>query len=200
MIKVLTIVFVLFAVSSFAQNDKLANALIKYFKQAKTFQEVQKAINIIEKADDKYKQFYVFIPSNSPLNPTKTKRVSSKFGNRFHPIDGKVKKHLGLDVSAKTGTPVHATAKGTIQKVKHSNSGYGNVITIEHLFGFETKYAHLDKTIVKQGQAVKKGDIIGFVGNTGKSTGSHLHYEVIKNKRHIDPYPFCTLLLENIQL
>ena len=197
---VVTILLSILTVSGLAQNDKLANALVKFFNKAKNIDDIKKGIQVIEKADEKYKQFYIFIPSFSPLNPDKTKRISSKFGKRFHPIDGKIKKHLGLDISAKTGTPVHATASGKVQKIKKSNYGYGNVIELKHLFGFQTKYAHLDKIIVKEGQDIKKGDIIGFVGNTGKSTGSHLHYEVIKNRKHLDPFPFCHLELKNIQL
>ncbi|MEE9361374.1 MAG: M23 family metallopeptidase [Cellulophaga sp.] len=138
-----------------------------------------------------YKNRFTFIPSINPLNPDKLKRISSKFGKRFHPIDNKVKQHSGLDISAKKGTAIHASADGTVIQVVTSGYGYGNQVVIKHDYGFKTRYAHLHSAIVKKGDIVKKGKIIGFVGNSGKSTGYHLHYEILKFNRHIDPYPFC---------
>ncbi|WP_083629648.1 M23 family metallopeptidase [Tenacibaculum agarivorans] len=141
----------------------------------------------------KYKVLFNYIPSINPLNPKKQKRISSRFGRRFHPIDGRYKQHLGLDIAAKIGTPIHAAASGVVKTVIKSNKGYGNQVFIDHLYGYSTRYAHMYISVVKKGQRIKKGDIIGFVGNTGKSTGPHLHFEILKNSKPIDPYPFCFL-------
>ena len=134
------------------------------------------------------------VPTINPLNPKNQKRVSSRFGRRFHPIDSIMKPHLGIDISANAGTPVHAAASGTVTKVVASNYGYGNQVYIEHAYGFSTRYAHLYTYIVQKGSTVKKGEIIGFVGNTGKSTANHIHFEIKKHDKHLDPLPFITTL------
>lgn len=155
--------------------------------------KISRIKNILGKKAYKYSTKFEYIPSINPLNPKKLKRFSSKFGKRFHPIDNKVKPHLGLDISAKKGTPIHAAAKGVVVSVVSSKYGYGNQVIIKHKYGFKTRYAHLHSAYVKKGQVVEKGKIIGFVGNSGKSTGYHLHFEILKNEKHIDPYPFCFL-------
>jgi murein DD-endopeptidase MepM/ murein hydrolase activator NlpD len=98
--------------------------------------------------------------------------------------------HAGMDFSAKTGTEIYATGDGVISKVRRSKRGYGNHVKINHGFGYETLYAHMSKYIVRKGQKVKRGEIIGYVGNTGTSVAPHLHYEVHKNKRKINPVNF----------
>jgi murein DD-endopeptidase MepM/ murein hydrolase activator NlpD len=92
-----------------------------------------------------------------------------------------------MDFSAPKGTEVYATGDGVIEKVKRSKRGYGNQVRINHSYGYKTFYAHLNKYIVKKGQTVKRGDLIGYVGSTGTSTAPHLHYEVIKNNRKVNP-------------
>lgn len=187
-------ILILVIFCSFKQ-DSFKNEVVKVLTKASNLTEVKGIFNVIKNHNKKIPGIKKYIPTIAPINPKKTKRLSSLFGNRFHPIDGKTKKHLGLDISAPYGAPVHATANGFVKKVVNSNTGYGRQVYILHGFGFKTRYAHLEKYIVKQGQRIKKGDIIGFVGSTGKSTGSHLHYEVIKNKKHLDPQPFCFLKL-----
>lgn len=123
----------------------------------------------------------------NPLNPERLKRVSSSFGERFHPISGQKKKHLGLDISAHENLAVHVTANGEIERIVFSEKGYGNYVLVKHKYGFKTRYAHLNIITVKKGQQVVQGDIIGGVGTTGSSTGNHLHYEIIKNNIHINP-------------
>ena len=174
-------------------SDKLLKVIKTYLNKASHYQEIRKFYKLLSTTQKKYQVIKTYVPSFSPLNPNKQKRISSLFGKRFHPVDKKVKPHLGLDISANYGTPVHATATGFVKAVKFSNVGYGNQVEILHGFGFETRYAHLHKLIVKQGQRVNKGDVIGFVGSSGKSTASHLHYEIKKNRIHLDPYPFCFL-------
>ena len=117
------------------------------------------------------------------------KKISSKFGPRIHPITGRCKIHTGVDFSANNGTPVKAAASGTITKASYY-SGYGNYVSINHSGNLKTAYAHLSRILVKNGQYVKQGQIIAYSGNSGNSTGPHLHYEVIKNGKHINPLSF----------
>lgn len=140
----------------------------------------------------KNKEIFQYFPDINPLNPQRMNRFSSEFGERFHPIDKVRKQHLGLDISAPKNLPVHSSAKGKVVFLGHVK-GYGKLIIIKHKYGFITKYAHLNHIVVTKDQTVKKGDIIGMVGSTGKSTGDHLHYEIIKNKKAIDPYLFVNL-------
>lgn len=114
------------------------------------------------------------IPEGNPLEEI---YITSEYGFRFHPILKKKKFHKGIDLRAAVNTKVYATAPGVVRYVQHSNKGYGNAIIIQHNMGFETVYAHLNKIKVKNGDIVKKGDIIALTGNTGRSNGPHLHYE-----------------------
>ena len=117
------------------------------------------------------------IPAIQPISQKDMKQMASGYGYRRDPVYGISKFHEGLDFAANTGTPVYATGNGTVTVAKW-NSGYGNCIDISHGFNYVSRYAHLSKMNVKPGQTVKRGDKIGEVGNTGKSTGPHLHYEV----------------------
>lgn len=121
------------------------------------------------------------IPAIQPVSEANLKQMASGYGRRIDPIYGTVKMHEGMDFACDTGTPVYATGNGTVCEANW-HSGYGNRIDIDHGFGYLTRYAHLSKISVKVGQAVKRGDLIGYSGNTGKSTGPHVHYEVrLKN-------------------
>lgn len=120
--------------------------------------------------------------------PTEYKRISSSFGFRIHPVSGERKMHNGLDLAAPQMTPIYATASGTVT-YSGVNKGYGNFIKINHLNGYKTAYAHMHEIVAQKGQNVKKGDLIGYVGTTGISTGNHLHYEIVYNDRRIDPQP-----------
>lgn len=193
--KLLIAVFVLFFQFSFCQlPQKEYNDLIKdYLEKTRNVQDIHKLMDIIGDSLQQDGGLLAHVPTINPVNPKNQKRISSTFGNRFHPIDGKVKPHLGLDIAADAGTPVHASADGIVAKARSSDKGMGNYVEIDNGHGFTTRYGHMYLFIVELGQRVKKGDIIGFVGSTGKSTGNHLHYGIIKNGRHIDPYPFCFL-------
>ncbi len=114
-------------------------------------------------------------------------RTSSGFGRRPDPFTGRTAFHRGMDLSARRGTPVMATANGRVKKVKRSSSGYGNQVTLDHGEGLETFYAHCDRLMVSEGQKVLRGDVIATVGSTGHSTAPHLHYEVRRDGRYVDP-------------
>lgn len=124
-------------------------------------------------------------PSIKPLKGNHV--VTSGFGLRMHPTKKVKKHHLGVDFKTKTGTPILATSDGIIEKVLSSKGGYGKHIIIKHDDEYQTLYAHLSAFKVKKGDAVKKGDVIGLTGNTGKSAKPHLHYEVRKNGKAVNP-------------
>ena len=126
------------------------------------------------------------IPSAVPLEKGDY-WLSSEYGIRQHPLSHKEKKHFGIDLAATLDKHVYASAKGTVLSVIHSKNGYGTHIIITHRFGFQTLYGHLNKVLVKEGETITQHELIGTVGNTGTSTGFHLHYEIIKNGNRIDP-------------
>ena len=120
------------------------------------------------------------------IRPLRGGVLSSRFGRRMDPFTGRITRHRGIDYFARTGTPVTATAEGVITMAK-KNGSMGLTIEVNHGNGFKTRYAHLAKMHVRRGQRIKRGETIGTVGNTGRSTGPHLHYEVIFRKQHRDP-------------
>ncbi|RLD43847.1 MAG: M23 family peptidase [Bacteroidetes bacterium] len=160
--------------------DQLSREL---YVQSKSFDEVYNL------ARNKAKML-ASIPGIQPVSNKDLKRIASGFGYRIHPIYKTLRMHEGIDFTAPIGTPIYATGNGTVERLKSRMSGYGKVVKIDHGYGYETLYAHMSKIIVRPGQKVKRGEIIGYVGNTGRSTGPHLHYEVIKNKRPINPVHF----------
>lgn len=117
------------------------------------------------------------IPSIIPVNAVDY-TVASGYGKRIDPVYNVPKFHSGIDFALEEGTPVYATADGTVSVAAKDNKGYGNHVDIDHGYDYMTRYAHLSKIMVKQGQKVKRGELVGMIGNTGKSTGPHLHYEV----------------------
>jgi len=129
-------------------------------------------------------------PAIQPLSNKDLKRIASGFGLRIDPVYKTVKFHAGLDFTAPQGTPIYASANGVIRTAAHLGTGYGNHVVINHGYGYETLYGHMFRIKAKVGQRVKRGEIIGYVGSTGKSTGPHCHYEVHKNGRPLDPVYF----------
>jgi murein DD-endopeptidase MepM/ murein hydrolase activator NlpD len=128
------------------------------------------------------------IPSGSPVE---YHGITSKFGYRIHPTLGRREFHRGDDMKAKLGTPVHATANAIVEWAGfHKRSGFGNLIILTHVYGFKTYYGHLKRVVVKSGQFVKKGDLIGYTGNSGLSNGPHLHYEIRFIQRALNPFYF----------
>ena len=116
-------------------------------------------------------------------------RISDRYSYRTHPISGERQFHAGLDMAAVYAATVHAAASGTVTFAGET-PGYGKTVVVTHRFGFQTRYAHLTLIYTRKGAEVEKGDVIGFVGSTGISTGNHLHYEVIKNQKRINPLNF----------
>lgn len=144
---------------------------------------------IVKLADDK-EQLLAAIPAIQPVKNEDLTRMASGFGWRTDPFTKARKRHWGMDFTSPTGTPVYATGDGKITRADQGSTGYGKHIRIDHGFGYITLYAHLSKYNVRKGQKVKRGDLIGFVGNTGRSKAPHLHYEVHKNGRKINPINF----------
>jgi murein DD-endopeptidase MepM/ murein hydrolase activator NlpD len=130
------------------------------------------------------------IPAIQPISNKDLMRIASGFGYRIHPVYKTWRMHTGIDFTAPRGTPIYATGDGKVIKPKSRLSGYGKTIVIDHGFGYNSLYAHCSKIIVKPGQKVKRGQIIGYVGNTGISTGPHVHYEVLKNGTPVNPVNF----------
>jgi murein DD-endopeptidase MepM/ murein hydrolase activator NlpD len=139
------------------------------------------------------------IPAVCPIYVSDLERVGSGFGMRKDPIDSTMKMHKGIDVAAPTGTKVYAAGSGKVLKITSSEDGYGNCIIIEHGFGFVSRYAHLSGFKIKEGDEVKKGDLIGLVGSTGRSTGPHLHYEIEKDGEKIDPKKYIKFDLKGLE-
>ncbi len=162
---------------------KLDRLTSEIYVQSKSFDEV------FAMARNKEKML-ASIPAVQPIRNIDMRRISSYFGYRIDPFYKVKKFHEGIDFSAPIGTPVHVTGDGVVVREIRSNRGYGNEIIVDHGFGYMTRYAHLSAFKVKKGQHVRRGQIIGLVGNTGKSTAPHLHYEVIKNHHPINPINF----------
>lgn len=131
------------------------------------------------------------IPAIQPVRNTQLKRAVSGFGFRIDPVYRTRRMHTGIDFTADRGTEVYATGDGVVEVVESKRWGYGKSIVINHGFGYKTRYAHLSAFKVKQGQKIKRGELIGLIGSTGKSTGPHLHYEVEKDGKKVNPIAFC---------
>lgn len=151
--------------------------------QSKSLDEIAKL------AKDKEK-LLASIPAIQPVKNEDLRQMASGFGYRSDPFTKIRKFHAGMDFTAKTGTPVYATGDGVVARADATASGYGNHIVIRHGFGYETLYGHLSRYKARAGQRVKRGDVIGYVGSTGRSQAPHLHYEVHKNGEVINPVNF----------
>ena len=130
------------------------------------------------------------IPSIQPINNDNLRRMASGYGWRTDPFTKSRRMHKGMDFSAPTGTPIYAPSDGKVIRVDSRSAGYGKHIRIDHGFGYVTLYGHLNEYNVRRGQRVKRGDVIGFVGNTGRSVAPHLHYEIRKDGKHLNPINF----------
>lgn len=168
-------------------NRKLA--VEEYTKPIYSINEFQQVVDSMQMSFDELCDYPVIFPIKKP------QRISSGFGMRYHPVYKRRKFHTGIDIPESKGTPVYATGNGIVTR-KGYCSGYGNFIEIEHAGGFRSFYAHLSKTVVNIGDSVSISQQIGCVGNTGVSTGSHLHYEVRKGKRFLNPAGWCSCLCD----
>lgn len=161
-------------------SENLDKIRRQIYVQSKSYDKIAE---LIKNRDDMYKS----IPAIQPVSNKDLKRTASGFGMRIHPIYKTRRMHNGIDFTAPTSTEVFSTGKGKIIKAKKSKTGYGNHIIIDHGYSFTTLYAHLSEIKVKKGQEIKRGDLIGLVGSTGLSTAPHLHYEVRKNNKPVNP-------------
>jgi len=157
--------------------DKLTRQL---YIQSKSFDEVFKLAK-------QKTQMLASIPGIQPVAIKGSARLVSGFGYRIHPIYKTAKMHTGIDFAAPTGTPIYSTGNGVVSQTEFNGRGYGNNVVINHGYGYQTLYGHMTKFVVRPGQKVQRGDLIGYVGSTGSSTGPHCHYEVIKDGNKIDP-------------
>jgi murein DD-endopeptidase MepM/ murein hydrolase activator NlpD len=160
--------------------DVLAKELVI---QSKSLDEIAKL------AKDKNK-LLAAIPAIQPVKNEDLRQMASGFGYRSDPFTKIRKFHAGMDFSARTGTPIYATGDGVVSAADNKMSGYGNRVVINHGFGYQTLYGHMSKFAVRAGQKVKRGDVIGYVGSTGRSEAPHLHYEVHKNGEVVNPLNF----------
>jgi murein DD-endopeptidase MepM/ murein hydrolase activator NlpD len=151
--------------------------------QEKSYKEIEGMLRNKEK-------LLASTPAIQPVANKDLKRVASGYGSRIDPVYKTIKFHAGLDFAAPQGTPIYATADGRVTTAGNTGNGFGNHVEINHGYGYETLYGHMFRIKVRSGQVVKRGEVIGWVGSTGKSTGPHLHYEVHKGGRPLDPIYF----------
>jgi murein DD-endopeptidase MepM/ murein hydrolase activator NlpD len=168
---------------SFALQKAIANLGSRMKVQAKSYKELDNLIKNKEK-------LLAATPAIQPVSNQDLNRVASGFGLRIDPVYKTVKMHAGLDFAAPQGTPIYATADGVVKSASYGDGGYGNHVVINHGYGYETLYGHMVRVKSRAGQRIKRGEIIGYVGSTGKSTGPHCHYEVHKNGQKLDPVYF----------
>ena len=152
----------------------------------KVYIESKSQDEVVQMAEHKEKLFAA-IPAIQPISNKQLLALASGFGMRIHPIYKYKKMHTGVDFAASIRTPIYATADGVIDKAEFNFSGYGKMIEIDHGFGYRTRYAHMHDFAVRPGQKVKRGELIGYVGDTGLSTAPHLHYEVFMNGAYVNP-------------
>lgn len=173
---------------SFGNTVRRLDRLSKMsYVQSKSFDEVS---GLSKRAGD----MASCIPAIPPINPVKGKfRLSSRYGYRVDPKYGGVARHTGIDLATNSGNPIYATGDGVVESVKFELFGYGNQVIINHGFGYKTRYAHMSLITVSEGMKLKRGECIGAVGNSGKSTGPHLHYEVIYKGGHTNPMNYLDL-------
>jgi murein DD-endopeptidase MepM/ murein hydrolase activator NlpD len=164
-------------------SNTLSNLKSRIVAQKKSYEEVDELVKNKE-------QLLSHTPAIQPVSNKDLNRIASGFGYRIDPVYKTTKFHAGLDFSAPQGTPIYATADGTVTTAGSTGNGYGNHVIINHGYGYETLFGHMVRVKARNGQTVKRGEVIGWVGSTGKSTGPHCHYEVHKYGEKIDPIYF----------
>lgn len=164
-------------------TKKLDQVAKQMYVQSKSYDDLLKEVKNKNK-------LLASIPAIQPVANRKLKAMASGYGYRIHPVYKTSKMHTGMDFTAKIGTPIYATGDGYVITADGSGRGYGNHVVINHGYGYQTLYGHMSRIKIRRGQSVKRGEVIGFVGNTGTSTAPHLHYEVRKGGRPINPVNF----------
>lgn len=171
-------------------SEMVINATKRIDQITKQLVIQSKSLDEIAKLTKDKEKLLAAIPAIQPVSNEDLTRMASGFGFRTDPFTKKRKKHWGMDFTAPRGTPVYATGDGKIIRADATAAGYGKHIRIEHGYGYTSLYAHLSKYNVRRGQTVKRGDLIGYVGSTGRSEAPHLHYEIIKEGQKINPIHF----------
>ena len=168
-------------VKSIASGVNQLSMLVTY--QQKSYSDIE---NMVKNKEN----LLAAIPAIQPVSNKDLTRIASGFGYRIDPVYKVTKLHAGLDFASPIGTPIYATANGVVTEANFNEGGYGNHVVINHGYGYETLYGHMVRIKARVGQKIKRGEVIGYVGSTGKSTGPHCHYEVHKNGMPVDPVYF----------
>ena len=171
-------------------NQLVASIVTTFNNLSSRLSAQKKSYDEVEELVKNKEQLLSHTPAIQPVSNKDLNRIASGFGYRIDPVYKTTKFHAGLDFSAPQGTPIYATADGTVSTAGNSGNGYGNHVIINHGYGYETLYGHMVRVKTRNGQTVKRGEVIGWVGSTGKSTGPHCHYEVHKNGEKINPIYF----------
>lgn len=161
-------------------TGQLNNLSLRMAYQGTSFVEITNMVKNKEK-------LLKAIPAIQPISNKNLNRIGGSFGYRVDPVYKDIRFHQGLDFTAPSGTPIYATADGVVQAAGFNTDGYGNKVVINHGYGYQTLYGHMVRVKAKVGQRIKRGEVIGYIGSTGKSTGPHCHYEVIKRGTKVDP-------------
>lgn len=173
------------------KDNQLASSIRNTLDSLSSRIKIQQAsYNEVDELVKNKEQLLAHTPAIQPVSNKDLNRVASGYGYRIDPVYKTTKFHAGLDFSAPQGTPIYATADGTVTTAGNSGNGYGNHVIINHGYGYETLFGHMVRVKARNGQVVKRGEVIGWVGSTGKSTGPHCHYEVHKNGEKINPIYF----------
>ena len=183
----------------FESSDVIVNTTERLDILTKELVIQSKSLDEIELLAKNNESLLTAIPAIQPVSTSDLKRMASGYGYRIDPFTKKRTMPWGMDFSAKTGTPIYAPGDGRIARADARAVGFGNHVRIDHGFGYVSIYAHMDKIVVRRGNKVKRGDLIGYVGNTGRSVAPHLHYEIVKDGRKINPINFYSGSLSPIE-
>lgn len=175
---------------SFYNAELLASSAMKMDVLTKKAYIQSKSFDDIEVLSKRAGDMASCIPTLFPVSTDKRNRITSAFGYRLDPFRGTSTMHRGVDIAGTSGEPIYVTGDGVVEEVGYNFFGYGNFVIVDHGFGYKTRYAHIKSSNVAEGQKVRRGDQIAEMGNTGRSSGTHLHYEVIYKSRPINPWNF----------
>ena len=174
----------------FESSDLIVNTTERLDILTKELVIQSKSLDEIELLAKNKESLLSSIPSIQPVNSSSLRRMASGYGYRIDPFTKARRMHFGMDFSAKRGTPIYATGDGTVSRADSRAAGFGKHVRIDHGFGYVSIYAHMDRYVVVKGDKVKRGDLIGYVGSSGRSVAPHLHYEIVKDGVKINPINF----------
>lgn len=174
----------------YSQSETIISVAKKLDKVKKKLYVQSKSFDAIKKEARNKESMIAHIPAIQPIAIKDFGRISDYFGRRRDPFTGKIRMHRGMDFTGPVGTDIYATGDGVVVRAEYSAYGYGKEVVIDHGYGYKTIYAHLHEMLVDRGDQVSRGEVIGTLGNTGRSTGPHLHYEVRKGRRAVDPFNY----------